>query len=212
MGHFDLMRGNATFMSTDGLRERKRRETLQRITEAGICLFIEKGYDATTIEEISAAAGISRRTFFYYFKSKDDVLLSLQSGMGAMIADAVRSAPKDKQPLDTIRDAVVAVCAAVPADDMIVIDRLMRSSDAVQARKQASYVQHEQTLFVALHERWPEPERKIALRLVAMLAIGAIRLSTDIFHREGGCRPIETILREAFSALESEIAGRLSDR
>jgi len=198
-------------MSTDGLRERKRRETLQRITDAGICLFVDKGYEATTIGEIAVAAGISRRTFFYYFRSKDDILLSLQSGMGAMIADAVRSAPQDKRPLDTIRDAVVAVCASVPGDDMIIIDRLMRSSEAVQARKQASYVQHEQTLFAALHERWPEPRRATALRLIAMLAIGAIRLSTDIFNREGGRRPIEVVLHEAFSELVSEIASQPSN-
>jgi AcrR family transcriptional regulator len=193
-------------LPSDGLRERKRRETLQRITDAGIALFIAKGYESTTIDEIAAAAGISRRTFFYYFKSKDDILLSLQSGMGVMIAQAVRHAPDTTRPLDAIRDAVVAVCALVPPDDMIVIDSLMRSTEAVQARKQASYVQHEQTLFAALRERWPDQPSEMALRLVAMMAIGAIRLSTEIFHSEGGQRPIETVLSEAFDALESEIA------
>lgn len=194
-------------MPVDGLRERKRRETLQRITDAGMALFIAKGYEATTIDEIAVAAGISRRTFFYYFKSKDDILLSLQSGMGAMIADAVRRAPDTMRPFDAIREAVVVVCASVPTDDMIVIDRLMRSSEAVQARKQASYVQHEQALLAALRERWPERQSEMALRLVAMLAIGAIRLSTETFHSEGGQRPIEAVLLEAFDALEAEIAS-----
>ena len=193
-------------MSTDGLRERKRRETLQRITDAGIALFVAKGYETTTIDEIAVAAGLSRRTFFYYFKSKDDILLSLQSGMGAMIADAIRRAPDTMRPLDAIREAVVVVSASVPTDDMIVIDRLMRSSEAVQARKQASYVQHEQTLLAALRERWPDQPSEMALRLVAMMAIGAIRLSTEIFHNEGGQRPIEAVLREAFEALDNEIA------
>lgn len=201
------MRSATSHTPADGLRERKRRETLQRITDAGISLFIAKGYEATTIEEIAVAAGISRRTFFYYFKSKDDILLSLQSGMGAMIADAVRRAPGTTRPLDAIRDATVAVCTSIPTDEMIIIDRLMRSSEAVQARKQASYVQHEQALFAALRERWPERPSEIALRLVAMLAIGAIRLSTEIFHIEGGQRPIEAVLREAFDALEAEIAS-----
>ena len=189
----------------EGLRQRKRRETLQRITDAGICLFIEKGYEATTLDEIAAAAGISRRTFFYYFKSKDDILLSLQSGMGDMIVDALQHAPRDRRPLDAIRDAIVKVCAAVPADDMIAIDRLMRSSEAVQARKQASYIQHERALFAALRERWPEPERETGLRLVAMLAIGATRLASDALSREGGKRPLTELLHEAFDALESEI-------
>ncbi|MBK1838165.1 TetR family transcriptional regulator [Azospirillum sp. YIM B02556] len=192
---------------SEGLRERKRRGTQQRITDAGLRLFIEKGYDAATIDEIAAAAGISRRTFFYYFKSKDEILLSLQSGMGEMIADEVRRAPPDARPLDAIRDAVVKVCASIHTDDMIAIDRLMRSSEAVQARKQASYVQHEETLFAALRERWPDPARSTGLRLVAMLAIGATRLSSDMFSREGGRRPIGEVLRDCFRDLETEIAS-----
>src|ERR1700732_3531567 len=58
----------------NGLRARKRRETRQRIAKTGLKLFVRKGYDATTLEAIAAAAGISARTFFYYFKTKDEVL------------------------------------------------------------------------------------------------------------------------------------------
>lgn len=189
----------------EGLRERKRRETLRRITDAGMRLFIEKGYEATTLDEIAIAAGISRRTFFYYFKSKDEILLSLQSGMGDMIVDALRDAPRDQRPLDAIRDAIVKVCALIPADEMIAIDGVMRASEAVQARKQASYIQHEKALFAALRERWPEPERETGLRFVAMLAIGAMRLSFDALSREGGKRPVAELLHETFEALKGEV-------
>ena len=73
---------------TEGLRERKRRQTLQRIAEVGLRLFLAKGYEATTLEEIAAAADIARRTFFYYFKSKDGILLAYQAGF----ADALKAA------------------------------------------------------------------------------------------------------------------------
>jgi AcrR family transcriptional regulator len=191
--------------SGTGLRERKRRETLQRITDAGMGLFIEKGFEATTLADIAARAGISRRTFFYYFNSKDEILLSLQSGIGDLIADAVRQVSPDTRPLDAVRDAILAVCASIPADDMIAIDRLMRSSETVQARKQASYVQHERTLFTALRERWPDPVRETGLRLVAMLAVGAMRLAFDTLSREGGRRPIGVLVNEAFDALAGEL-------
>ncbi len=59
-----------------GLRERKRRETLRRIAEEGLKLFLTNGYEATTLDEIAEAAGISRRTFFYYLKSKEEILLA----------------------------------------------------------------------------------------------------------------------------------------
>lgn len=188
----------------EGLRDRKRRETRQRITEAGIRLFLEKGYDAATLDQIAAAAGISRRTFFYYFKSKDEILLSLQSGVSDMLVDALREVPRDSRPIDAIRDAAIRVCALIPADDMIRIDRLMRSSEAVQARKQASYVEQEKALFAALCERWPDPARETGLRLVAMLAIGAMRLATEAFGREGGRRSMAELLGEAFDALKAE--------
>ncbi len=195
---------------TEGLRARKRQATLRRITEAGIGLFIEKGVDATTLDEIAAAAGIARRTFFHYFRSKDDILLSLQSGMGEMIAARVREASDTTRPLDAIREAVLAVCGAVPADEMVAIDRLMRSSPAVQARKQASYVEHERILFDALRDRWPDPERETALRLVAMLAIGAIRISAEALSRDEGKRSLVELLDDAFEALVTELAGAAS--
>jgi AcrR family transcriptional regulator len=190
----------------EGVRERKRRETLARITEAGIRLFIERGYEATTLDDIAAAAGISRRTFFYYFKSKDEILLSMQSGMGDMLAAALREQPMDKPPLQAVRDAVLHAAEPYAADELIVIDRLMRSSEAVQARKQASYVQHERTLFEALRERWPEPAQELTLRIIAMMAIGVVRLSTDTISRENGARPITAVLAETFAALEGELS------
>lgn len=190
---------------SEGVRERKRRETLRRITDAGMCLFIEKGFEATTLDEIAAEAGISRRTFFYYFKSKDEILLSLQSGMGEMIVARLSETPRDQRPLDAVRDAVIKICAPIPAEEMLAIDRLMRSNEVVQARKQASYIQHEKLLFDALREMWPAPERETALRLVAMMAIGAMRLAFEALNREGGQRPIAELLDETFDALKTEI-------
>lgn len=190
---------------TEGLRERKRRETAQRIKDAGIRLFIEKGYAATTLDDIAAAADISRRTFFYYYKSKDDILLTMQNGTGDILAAALKDEPQDKPPLEAVRDAVVKVSAPIPTDELLVLDRLMRSSEAVQARKAVTYIQHEGTLFAALREKWPEPQRETALRLVAMLSIGAMRLSLDAFNRENGKRPLVELVREAFDALEAEI-------
>jgi AcrR family transcriptional regulator len=189
----------------EGLRERKRRETLQRITEAGTRLFIAHGYEATTLDAIAAEAGISRRTFFYYFKSKDEILLAMQGGLGEMLAAALAQEPAEDRPIRAVRDAMVRISAAYDPAEMLVLDRLMRSSETVMARKQASYVQHEATLFSALRERWPQPGRETALRLVAMLSIGALRVSLETFNREEGRRPIAVVLNEAFDALEAEL-------
>lgn len=185
-----------------GVRERKRQETLQRITEAGLRLFTARGFDATTLDAIAAEAGISRRTFFHYFKSKDDILLSLQGSLGDTLVAALADQPPTERPLDAMRNAMMTLAAAYSLDELIAIDRLMRSSEAVQARKQASYLRDEAKLLAALRERWPS-QRTIDLRLVAMLAVGMSRLSIDAWSAEGGSRPLAELLREGFDALES---------
>jgi AcrR family transcriptional regulator len=189
----------------EGLRERKRRETLQRITDAGIRLFIAHGYEGTTLDAIAAEAGISRRTFFYYFKSKDEILLAMQAGLGDMLAAGLAQEPPGQRPLQAVRQVMVRMSGAYDPTEMLILDRLMRSSETVMARKQASYVQHEATLFSALRTYWPEPGRETALRLVAMLSIGALRVSLETFNREEGRRPITVLLDEAFDALEAEV-------
>lgn len=190
-------------MPSEGARARKRRETLHRITNAGINLFIKQGYEATTLDEIAAAAGISRRTFFYYFDSKDDILLSLQSSVGDMIIAAVRNTPSGGSPRSVVRQAILQICGSISPEDMIAIDKLMRSNKAVQARKQASYIQQENALFEALRERWPEPEKEMALRLLAMSAVGAMRLSADAFNRAAGAQTLVYFLNKTFDTLEA---------
>ncbi len=85
--------GDANAASAGVRRAQEARKLLQRITDAGMRLFMARGYEATTLDAIAAEAGIARRTFFSYFKSKDDILMSLQSGMGDMIADALKEEP-----------------------------------------------------------------------------------------------------------------------
>ncbi|RWE32271.1 MAG: TetR family transcriptional regulator [Mesorhizobium sp.] len=186
-------------------REQKKRETLKRITEEGVKLFVANGYEATTLDAIATAAGISRRTFFYYFKSKDDILLSLQtSGTEAVVA-ALMEEPADRPPLIAVRNALLKVCAVYQPDEMIVIDRLMLSSPTLQARKQASYLVQEQTLFAALSERWPDPRLGKGLRLVAMVAVGTMRLSLESWRAEGGKRPVAELVKDYFAAMQDAI-------
>ena len=60
---------------TPGLRERTRRAVHREIAEAGMALFLDQGFEETTVDQIAEAAGISRRSFFRYFATKEDVVL-----------------------------------------------------------------------------------------------------------------------------------------
>jgi len=183
-----------------GIREEKRQQTLKRITQGAMALFARHGYEATTLDAIAQAAGISRRTFFHYFKSKDDILLSQQAGLGEQLLVALGEEPDAGSPMQTLYSAMRRIASSYPLDELIAIDRLMMSVEAVQARKQANYIRDEKLLLDALRERWPS-EDDISLRLVALLAIGLTRLCLEAWRADGGTRPIVDYFDQAFETL-----------
>jgi len=188
----------------EGLRERKRRETHQRIAEVGQRLFLTDGYDATTLDAIAAEAGISRRTFFSYFKSKDDIILYWQQADSAELFAELRASSPDMAPLDAVRDVMMRRIARYTSEQMTAVDKLMRSSESLLARKQAYYGQQEQALFETLCEIWRQPGRRSELRLVAMASIGAMRLALQAWREQDGERaPVAQFLGEAFERLKS---------
>jgi AcrR family transcriptional regulator len=198
------IRTRAGIAPTEGLRERKRRQTQQRIAEVGQRLFLTQGYDSTTLDAIAAEAGISRRTFFSYFKSKDDIIFFwLDTDGASLIASLLKTSP-DVQPLDAVRDVMIKHIARYTTEQMIAVDNLMLSSESLLARKQAHYAQQEQALFNALCEVWRQPERRASLRMVAMVSIGVMKIALQAWREQTGQRkPAAKFLRNAFDCLKS---------
>lgn len=199
------MENDPTDEEPEGLRERKRRETQQRIAETGLRLFLASGYEETTLDAIAEAAGISRRTIFYYFKSKEEILLAYQSGIAEVIRNAVLQESTNQAPLDAVLNALLKLNSGFDPEHMIVIDRLLRSTEQLRASKQAKYVQQEQAVFEALCQLWPQAKRRNALRIVAMVSVGALRLAIDAWVQSGGKQSVEKQLRDAFAELKAEI-------
>jgi AcrR family transcriptional regulator len=79
-----------------GLRERTRRAVQKEITDVAQHLFVERGYESTTIEDIAEAAGLSRRSFFRYFSTKEDIIVGKFEFIGETIADVLRARPLDE--------------------------------------------------------------------------------------------------------------------
>lgn len=190
----------------EGRREQKRLETLQRIAKTGLKLFIAQGYEGSTLEAIAEAAGISRRTFFYYFKSKEEVLLAWQgSGFAQALRPTLLNESPDQTPFVAVRNCLSKLAARYVTKDSLIVDRLLRSTEALRARKQAHFVEMEEALFAAMCELWPQPKRRIALRLVAMVSMGALRLAIESWRQDNGKRPLAKYLLENLAVLEAEI-------
>ena len=190
----------------DGLRERKRRETLQRVAQTGLELFVAKGYEQTTLDDIAAAAGISRRTFFHYFKSKDEILLAWQIGLADSVRAAVLEAGTDQSPLDALCGALLRLASHYDTDTAIVIAGLLRSSDQLRAVNQAKYLQMEHAAFEALCRLWPQRTRREGLRMTAMIGIGAFRVAVDEWADSGAKEAFTRCIAKTFDNLRKELA------
>ena len=91
------------------LRERKHEFVLREIEQAAWDLFGTVGFDRATVEEISRNAGVSRRTFFRYFRTKEELLSFSVEHFGERIAERFAEAPKSRDPLAALEHAMLSV-------------------------------------------------------------------------------------------------------
>jgi AcrR family transcriptional regulator len=88
-----------------GRRERKKQRTRDALIEAAMDLFAAKGYEHTAVREITDAVDVSERTFFRYFASKEDLMLSFIRDGADAFAAALAARPPEEEPLTAARNA-----------------------------------------------------------------------------------------------------------
>ncbi len=89
-------------------RGRRPSTTREDVARAALELFNRQGYDETTVDQIAAAVGVSRRTFFRYFDSKRDVVWGEFDAELIRLREQLHAAPPDQPMMDVLRRAVVA--------------------------------------------------------------------------------------------------------
>ena len=92
------------------LRESKKRETRQRISDVATAMFFERGFDAVTVDEIAAAARVSKVTVFNYFARKEDLHVDREEDVKELLHEAIASRPKGKSPVDALHLLAHRLC------------------------------------------------------------------------------------------------------
>jgi AcrR family transcriptional regulator len=97
-------------------------------------LFADRGFDAVTVEDIARNAGISPRTFFRYFASKDDIVLDYQSRLQDRLASAFEARPAAEGAVEALENALIATSRVTPAERQrwLQVGRIMTSSAALR--------------------------------------------------------------------------------
>jgi AcrR family transcriptional regulator len=190
-----------------GLRARKREQTRERLTRAAMALFLERGFEATTLDDIAAAADISRRSFFHYFASKEDVVFTWQEEISCALVAAVAARPAGESLLTAAENAISAMVQQVDANEAIAMSCLKRDNPALRARDQVKYEKLERALAEALGKRADAKANikaeRVQARLVAMIATGAMRIGEEIWTSEGAREKPEVLVKGIFAAVRA---------
>jgi AcrR family transcriptional regulator len=186
-----------------GLRQRKRQQTRERLTRAAMALFLERGFEATTLDDIAAAADISRRSFFHYFASKEDVVFAWQEESMAALTAAVAARPADESMLTAAENAISAMVRQLDPNETIAMACLKRDNPALQARDQVKYEKLERALAEALSRRAGHKAEKLQARLAAMIATGAMRIGGEFWAADGAREKPEVLVKRTFAAIRA---------
>jgi AcrR family transcriptional regulator len=180
------------------LQERKQELVRSELFNAAWQLFGERGYEATTVAEIAAAAGVSRRTFFRYYASKEDVLVETSDDLAEAMLAAMAARPADEPPLVAIERALVPVLESRMArrDRLDTIIRLLRES---------------RTLRRAMLERHALMEERLAVQLAHRLGVDAATDSTPALLAFVARAMMDTAFNVAYDHGRTDVATLVAE-
>jgi len=147
----------------------RRGDSRPRITRAAMDLFDRQGYAATTVDAIAESAGVSRRTFFHHFASKDAVVFPDHEHLVERVDLHLRAQPT-ADPIDAVASALRLILASYLGDAEVALRRYQLTRTTPELReREIAWVQRYQLLFSRyLGERWAEaPQGALAADVVA---------------------------------------------
>jgi len=190
-----------------GLRARKKARTRDEIVEAALALFEQKGFDATTIDDVAAAAEVSPRTVFRYFTSKEDLVFLGQDEENRQVASLVKSAPRNLNPIDAVMQATRAVLLAPQAtpEQLVRSQRLVQRTPSLRAYKGKLLRKIEELVASALVPAHGTKHEVLRGRMLAAVYLGALDVAMSSWIDDGAkgtpeaeLEMVEALLRRAF--------------
>ena len=198
--------------SPDDWRSRKKAATRQTIQEHALRLFVEKGYDETTVEEIAAAAGVSHMTFFRYFPRKEAVVE--YDEYDPMLEQLIATRPPHEPPLVALHGAIRAGLEAILTTDreaLLIRTRLVLRNPALRSRNVIAQDTTRDLFAHALARRAGLPAPDLAATAQASAALGAIAPAVMAWAESDG-EDLIALIDTSFAALKAGVSPSLDRR
>lgn len=210
---------------SEGLRERKKRQTRDRIAVAAMSLFDRYGFEHVTVAEIAAAAEVAPATVFNYFKTKEDLIFGGTTHYEKYLLIAIRSRSSGTSVVESFRSFVLQPRGALSSTSPDGLNfvarfaRIIQASPTLQARERADADRIAERLAELIAEEAGAPSNDPVPWVVASALIGVNRAMTRVVHRgaSAGESPATVAAdviaagARAFDALEIAFAAAPAD-
>jgi AcrR family transcriptional regulator len=191
-----------TLVTEPDWRQRKKTATRDRIRASALRLFREQGYDATTVEQIAATAGVSHMTFFRYFPAKEDVALS--DSYDPLIAALIEQTPATWPLIQRIRTVLVQGLRQVydtDRDAMLAQNKLVVSTPVLRDRLWADQIATQQLILQALGTGQHDPHPSFEDRVTVAACLAAVTTAVLTWVENDGTPELPDLIEQAFDAL-----------
>jgi AcrR family transcriptional regulator len=170
-----------TLTRAPSLRDKHKNQTRRALRDAALKLFASQGYDATTTEEIAEKAGVSTRTFFRYFPTKEHVLYHGEHDWVQAFIDIYPTQPDSLDDLDAMRVTLESLASRLARSrrSMLLYQRAVDSSPTLRGHEQDHQLQDTEILARAIAERRGRSEPDQASTLLAAVTLLVYRRALD---------------------------------
>lgn len=201
-----------------GLRELKKRRTRDALLRVALGLFTTRGYEETTVDEITAAVDVSQRTFFRYFASKEEAAFTIQDLVETRFLTELRQRPSDETPFEAMHHAVLgawgsvneAIEALVPVELHLRTYRMIESTPSLLAAhlRRATELEEQVALVIAEREGLDvesDPRPRVAVAAFS----GVMRVTGRLWGqgRETGLDGLRELTESYLDQLVPTLAG-----
>lgn len=195
-----------------GLREKKKTETRLLLRRTAAQLFSEQGFDAVTVADIAAAAGVSEKTVFNYFASKEDLVVSGREESEAMLLVAIQERASGEPILTAVHRHLRRMAErlnSLPVAQRVALGKIIKETPSVRERSMQMSMRFEEALSQLIAQETGVPASNPRPRVVARIIGGLTWLvaSCAVGWNKGRPASLETSLAEIDAAVQLVSGG-----